>query len=64
MKLKTIFLGLLIIQTALYIIWLFGYMGVGEMPKLEAQTYSIMTNIKLLLVVAWYIAWRVTPDSK
>ena len=64
MKLKTIFLGLFIIQFVIFAFWLLGYLGFSEMDSLERQTYNIMTNIKFLITVALYVAWRVTPENK
>ena len=64
MKLKTIFFGLLVIQLVFYVIWLFGYLDIFSMDELNRQTYTLMANIKALLVVAFYIAWRVTPENK
>ena len=39
------------------------YLGISELPQLQRQTFTILMNTKLILFVALYIAWRVTPPS-
>jgi len=39
----------------------FGYLGTHQQ---DAQTHAIMSNVKLLIFLAFYVAWRVTPESK
>jgi len=40
------------------------YLGISELSQLERQTFVILINAKLILLVALYIAWRITPASK
>ncbi len=62
MNLKKLFLVAAVITFIFYIIfWLPGYFDQSEMNQLDRQTYSIMANTKLLLALAFYIAYRVTP---
>lgn len=61
---KKIIFGLLIIQMVFLVLWQFGYLDMSNMSSLERQTYSIMANVKYLITIALYIAWRVTPESK
>jgi hypothetical protein len=58
-----IFLAL-IIQLIWVVFWTLGYKGMPEMSETNRQTYSIMANVKYLILIALYIAWRVTPDFK
>lgn len=46
------------------IFWYMGYKNLFELDVIERQTYAIMANIKWLTVIALYVAWRVTPESK
>ncbi len=46
------------------ILWNMGYSDMSGFSPLEKQTYAIMANIKWLIVIALYIAWRVTPENK
>ena len=62
MSLKKSFLTATVISAIFWLIWLLGYFSPQE-SELSRQTYSIMGNIKLLVAVAFYIAWRVTPDK-
>lgn len=66
MKLKTILLWIFIIQFAIFVFWSLSnlYLSFSGMSSLERQAYSLMTNIKLLITIALYIAWRVTPENK
>ena len=61
---KKLILGLLFLQLFWVIFWYFGYVTMFDLPPIERQTYSLMTGIKFLTLIALYIAWRVTPDSK
>ena len=61
---KTVILIALIIQIGWVVFWHLGYYDMSDMSQLDRQTYSIMANVKYLIALALYIAWRVTPDSK
>lgn len=58
---KKFIFGLLVIQMLFLVIWQIGYVGMSDMSSLDRQTYSIMANIKYLITIVLYIAWRVTP---
>ena len=60
---NSLFVGM-VISLGWYIIWLLGYGNLGDYEVLERQNYSILANLKFLLVIALYIAWRITPESK
>lgn len=64
MTLKNIFLAGTILAAAWYVFWLWGYTDLSSMNELSRQNYALITNIKLLIVLAFYIAWRVTPEAK
>lgn len=64
MSLKKVLFAGLIISAIFYATWLFGYIDQSSKESLDRQTYSIMAGIKLLTVIALYIAWRVTPEKK
>jgi hypothetical protein len=44
-------------------VWYVGYFNFSEFSTLDQKTYIITANIKFLIMVALYIAWRVTPNS-
>lgn len=61
---KTSLLIATLISACIYAFWLVQQLTQLENMGLEAQTYALMTNIKGLWVLLFYIAYRVTPDRK
>lgn len=55
---------LLVLSFGVSLFWSFGKFFNTDMATIERQTYSIMSGIKYLTTIAFYIAWRVTPESK
>lgn len=60
---KRSLLGLVIIQALFVAYGFLMYLGISELSLPERQTFVIMVNVKIVLLVALYIAWRVTPPS-
>ncbi|TSC55289.1 MAG: hypothetical protein Greene041679_664 [Parcubacteria group bacterium Greene0416_79] len=58
---KKLLLGVTIIQGVIVAYGLLMYLGISELALPERQTFVIMVNVKIVLLVAFYIAWRVTP---
>lgn len=52
-----------IIALLFYMVWIFGYISISSADEITRQTYSIMAGVKLLTVIVFYIAWRVTPEE-
>lgn len=46
------------------VFWQSGYFNLGDFGDLDKKLWIITANLKYLIAVALYIAWRVTPDSK
>ena len=61
---KKFILGLTIVQGIFVAFGLFMYLSISELPVLERQTFVILINLKFVILVALYVAWRVTPNSK
>ncbi|MSU56329.1 MAG: hypothetical protein EXS51_03420 [Candidatus Taylorbacteria bacterium] len=61
---KKLLLGLVAVQAVAVVYGLLMYLGISELVILERQTFVIMINVKIVLLVALYIAWRITPFSK
>ena len=57
----------LLIATLLSLAWWTFWITLGRaslspgISELERQTYALMGNLKLLIAIAFYVAWRVTP---
>ena len=58
---KRLFLVAVIIQALVVAFGLLMYLGISELSLPERQTFVIMVNVKIVLLVVLYIAWRVTP---
>jgi len=61
---KKIIFGLMLFAMLWSIYWTLGYLDMSDFSQLEKQTYSLMSNLKYITVILFYIAWRVTPESK
>lgn len=61
---KTPLLIATLISACIYAFWLVQELTGLENTGLEAQTYALMTNVKGLWVLLFYIAYRVTPEKK
>ncbi len=60
---KKFILGLFCIAIFWAVFWQFGYLDLGDLGDLDKKLWIITANLKYLIAVGLYIAWRVTPSS-
>ena len=63
-SLKKVLLAAVIIQAFAVAYGYLMRLGISELSLFERQTFTLLVNAKEILLVALYIAWRVTSDSK
>ena len=64
MNIKKLLFFAVIVSFISVLFGLFMRLGISELSQIEKQTFVILLTAKEILLVAFYIAWRVTPEPK